>query len=292
LLPQTVALMCGLDHSRDFATRYPQEQLFRQLLELAVEIELPVVLFVSGDDAMPKMVELLNEQAEKEPVRAVALYNFVGTKADFDVLSQVNGQTLVYYLISGVICDPSHERGQALRGFLKDIPRNRLLLCSDAPKYTPQNMDDEYLRTQKNEPSNLTWVVSSLAEVLDVDPQVLTTELRTNTKTFYQLYDQGEAPISTKEEGEESSSDDEDDDKDEVPTEVDTKQSTDEKEPTPAPVPAAQNAKQTGGPNKGKTAPAAAAAAAAAASAQPLAKESGPNTKPAPKAATPSAGAH
>ena len=40
---------------------------------------------------------------------------------------------------------------------------DRLVVCSDSPWHTPQNLPDEYLRTLGNEPANLPSVVSAVA---------------------------------------------------------------------------------------------------------------------------------
>jgi hypothetical protein len=42
----------------------------------------------------------------------------------------------------------------------------QLLVCSDSPWRTPQNLSDPYLRTLRNEPSNLPSVVAAVAEAM------------------------------------------------------------------------------------------------------------------------------
>ncbi len=39
-----MAILCGLDHSREIATHFAQERLFVSLLELAVKLQLPVLI--------------------------------------------------------------------------------------------------------------------------------------------------------------------------------------------------------------------------------------------------------
>jgi len=41
------------------------------------------------------------------------------------------------------------------------IPRDRLILATDSPRYTPQTIEDVYLRAAKNEPSNLPYVYAT-----------------------------------------------------------------------------------------------------------------------------------
>ena len=48
---------------------------------------------------------------------------------------------------------------------LSRIPLRNLLICSDAPWHTPQNHPDSYVKSQKNEPSNVPFVVDALYEI-------------------------------------------------------------------------------------------------------------------------------
>mgnify|MGYP001047809595 FL=1 len=47
------------------------------------------------------------------------------------------------------------------REMLPLIPRDRLILATDSPRYTPQTIEDVYLRAAKNEPSNLPYVYAT-----------------------------------------------------------------------------------------------------------------------------------
>jgi TatD DNase family protein len=195
VMPETVAVVCGLDWTREFATRYPQEKLLVNHFELAAEVDLPVVVCTIGDGAAEKLAEKLNDPTLPK-VSGVAVYNFMGTPAEMDMLLAVTSVP-VYIMISGVICDPSNAKGQEIRGLVSKIPRDRLLLCSDSPKFTPQNIDDPYIRDQKNEPSNMPWVVKEIAAALDVPVAEIGAAMRANGKTFFKLHDKGEGPVET-----------------------------------------------------------------------------------------------
>lgn len=247
VMPETVAIVCGLDWTREFATRYPQEKLLQNHFELASEVELPVVVFLQGDGAAEKLAEKLNEPGVPQ-VSAVAVFNFMGTTAELDLLLAVTAVP-VYIMISGVICDPTSSRGTELRGALPKIPQNRLLLCSDSPKFTPQNIDDPYIRDQKNEPSNMPWVVKELAIVLGYSVEEVGASLRENGKKFFRLFDKGEGPytVSTSSPAASSSTDpanktatesDDDDDHGDVYDDFDSDDYADNVKPSDAEIPA------------------------------------------------------
>jgi len=68
-----------------------------------------------------------------------------------------------YIMLTGAICDAG-DNATALRSLISSIPLDKLLLASDAPLSTPQNIRDEAIRTTRNEPSNLPFVLPVLVE--------------------------------------------------------------------------------------------------------------------------------
>ena len=60
----------------------------------------------------------------------------------------------------------------------------RLLICSDSPWKTPQNISDSYIRSQRNEPSNIKYVYSAVynhLELLDISESEFIETVRSNT---------------------------------------------------------------------------------------------------------------
>jgi len=73
------------------------------------------------------------------------------------------------------------------------LPLDRLLVSTDAPLHTPQNISDFYIRTSRNEPSNMSHIFAVLSKayalpVADVCEQVFRT-----SKAFFGLLNQAEA---------------------------------------------------------------------------------------------------
>jgi hypothetical protein len=102
------------------------------------------------------------------------------------------------------MCDPKNDKANALLKLLPLIPRDRLIIGSDAPRFTPQNIDDPYVREMKNEPSNMPWALKYFAESLNVPLEELGETIRQNTKKFYRLRDKDEAPLEGEIEGTDS----------------------------------------------------------------------------------------
>jgi len=80
----------------------------------------------------------------------IAVHAFSGDGAQLDALLAAG----MHIIVDGAVCDPSEE-GVALRAVAARIPLSRLLLTSNAPLHTPQNIADHMVRTTRNEPSNL-----------------------------------------------------------------------------------------------------------------------------------------
>jgi hypothetical protein len=93
------------------------------------------------------------------------------------------------------LCDPKSDKANSLLALLPQIPRDRLIIGTDAPRWTPQNIDDPYIREMKNEPSNLPWVLKYFAEAWKVSVEELGETVRQNTKKFYRMRDKDDAPL-------------------------------------------------------------------------------------------------
>jgi hypothetical protein len=79
----------------------------------------------------------------------------------------------------------------AEHSFLRDA---KLLLASCAPSNTPQTLSDEYLRTVRNEPANLSQVAADLAAAVGCDLGLLSQTLWATSLAFLCLSDGNAAP--------------------------------------------------------------------------------------------------
>ena len=85
-------------------------------------------------------------------------------------------------MITGAgICDADEEVRTKARACVAQIPIGQMLVCTDSPWRTPQNLPDTYLRTLRNEPSNLPSIVTALSEAIGTDLKDLGDVLRINS---------------------------------------------------------------------------------------------------------------
>lgn len=159
--PEVVAIgECGLDFNRDFSPRPVQETWFKKQVELAIELGLP--LFLHEREAASVFLAVLD--ALRPAPERVVVHCFTG-----------DAEALRAYLrrgynvgITGWICD--ERRGQHLRALVREVPRERLLLETDAPFLAPRDVRP---RVQRNTPALLRHVAEVVARCRGESPAEL-----------------------------------------------------------------------------------------------------------------------
>jgi len=143
---------CGLDFNRDFSPRPQQEKVLEEHLALAAELQLPV--FLHERDANQRLLEILRDFRDRLP--AAVVHCFTGEqKALFSYLDLD-----LHIGITGWICD--ERRGTHLHPLVREIPRGRLMLESDAPYLLPRSLRPKP-KNGRNEPAYLTEVLREVA---------------------------------------------------------------------------------------------------------------------------------
>jgi TatD DNase family protein len=147
---------CGLDYFRDYSPRDTQRRAFAAQLELAAELQKPV--FLHQRDAHTDFVAML------EPLRASlaggVAHCFTGGPKELEAYLALD----LYVGVTGWVCD--ERRGAELRAAVPLIPRDRLLLETDAPYLTPRDLMPKP-KTRRNEPKFLTHVLERVAALRD-----------------------------------------------------------------------------------------------------------------------------
>lgn len=139
----------GLDFYRDLSPREAQRTAFRELIALAAQSRLP--LLVHNRDAAEATLALLAEHAP--PELPVLMHCFQG---DWDLANECRERG--YYL--GVAGPVTYPKSDTLREILAGYPGKRLLLETDCPWLAPQTR-----RGARNEPSYLPEIAAALAAV-------------------------------------------------------------------------------------------------------------------------------
>ena len=162
----------GLDFNRMYSPRKDQEMWFEKQLEIADQLELPMIFHER--DSNGRFLEILKKHAVKQLNGVVHCFS-----GDRNELKQYLDLGL-YIGITGILTIKG--RGARLRELAPLIPLNRLLVETDAPYLVPAPEKNQHRR---NEPAFVKSVLLKLAEVRQEDPEQLAETIWHNTCRLY-----------------------------------------------------------------------------------------------------------
>ncbi len=164
----------GLDYHYDHSPRAVQRQRFREQIQLARELGLPLV--VHTREAQEDTVKILQEEDARD-VGGV-LHCFSG-----DAFLAAKALNLGFYLsFSGVL---TFKNATILRDIAGTVPLDRLMVETDSPYLTPVPH-----RGTRNEPAYVRHVIHRLADVLGKGPDSCESIARAtvqNTKRVFKI---------------------------------------------------------------------------------------------------------
>ncbi|MFJ7883465.1 TatD family hydrolase [Pseudomonas sp. NPDC096917] len=167
---------CGLDFNRDFSPRAQQEKVLEEHLAMAVELQLPV--FLHERDASQRLLEILRNYRDHLP--AAVVHCFTGEKRALFSYLDLD----LHIGITGWICD--ERRGTHLHPLVRDIPRGRLMLESDAPYLLPRTLRPKP-KNGRNEPAYLPEVLREVAVHREESEQDLAAHTSACARAFFGL---------------------------------------------------------------------------------------------------------
>lgn len=164
----------GLDFNRMFSPAKDQEACFIRQMEIAGELNLPLICHER--DSEGRFYKLL--KAHGPAARNGVVHCFSGTKQEmFKYLD------LGYHIgITGIVT--IKKRGEYLRSLVPHIPEDRILIETDAPYLTPA---PEKNKVRRNEPAFVKSVLLKLAEIKKADPEELSRIIFDNTCRLYRV---------------------------------------------------------------------------------------------------------
>jgi TatD DNase family protein len=157
----------GLDFYRDYAPRDAQRALFKEQLELASELGLPVVIHTR--DAEGETAQLLEAFGG-----TVVMHCFSSPELLPVVLDR-----RYYVSFAGNV---TYTKADDLRQAAARIPADRILSETDCPYLAPQPV-----RGQPNEPANVVHTVAALAAVRGVTTDSLAAQIDENANRAFGL---------------------------------------------------------------------------------------------------------
>jgi TatD DNase family protein len=166
----------GLDYFRDFSPRDAQRDAFQRQLRIGMDTDLP--MFLHMRDAHDDLHSILREA--RQGLSEVVLHCFTGNREELHDYLDLD----CHIGITGWICD--ERRGTHMKEFLKEIPANRLMIETDAPYLKPRNLMPR-VKSHRNEPRWLPWILGTLAAARDENPEALAERATENTRRFFRI---------------------------------------------------------------------------------------------------------
>jgi len=171
--PKVVAIgEIGLDYYWDKAPHSVQRRVFEQQLELAGDLNLPVVIH-QRDAAADTMAVL--RQWGSSGHSGLVLHSFSGNQAMADEAIKLG----FYIGISGPV---TFKNARDLPGIVASLPPERILVETDAPFLSPHPY-----RGQRNEPARVKLVAEKVAELQKVSFLEMSQQLTKNTVNLFNL---------------------------------------------------------------------------------------------------------
>ena len=178
--PRCVAIgEAGLDYFYDKAPREAQARGFRTHIDAARRTGLPLVIHARDADA--DIAAILVDETEKGPFPF--LLHCFSSGAE---LARTGVRLGGYVSFSGIL---TFRRSEEIRAIARDVPRERLLVETDAPYLAPMPH-----RGKRNEPAYVRHTAEVLAETIGVS---LDEVARITTDNFYRLFSKAVRPAAS-----------------------------------------------------------------------------------------------
>jgi TatD DNase family protein len=167
---------CGLDFDRNFSPRADQLRCFEGHLELAAELQRP--LFLHERAAHEDFARLI--ATHRSRISRGVVHCFTGTGEELARYLDLD----MYIGITGWICD--ERRGAHLREIVGRIPRDRLMIETDAPYLMPRDLRPKP-RSNRNEPALLAHVLRAVAAARGESAEDVARATTATARSFFAL---------------------------------------------------------------------------------------------------------
>lgn len=161
----------GLDYYWDKAERGLQEKWFCRQLELAKEVDLPIV--VHSREAAADTLAILQREHGWETGGVIHCYSYSAEMAkqylDMDF----------FFGIGGVV---TYKNAQKLKTVVEYLPLDHIVLETDSPYLSP-----EPFRGKRNDSGRLPYVVEEIARIKKILPEEVLEETWKNAHRLYRL---------------------------------------------------------------------------------------------------------
>ena len=164
----------GLDFFRNLSTYEEQIYAFEEQIKIAIDTDKP--LFLHQRDSHDDFIKILKKYSSD--ISKAVVHCFTGTQEQLDDYLELD----CYIGVTGWICD--EKRNVKLRKTIKNIPLEKLMIETDCPYLIPKNLVEKP-KNNRNEPSNLNHIINEIAELMEIDIDILRKQTFVNTINYF-----------------------------------------------------------------------------------------------------------
>lgn len=168
LHPKVVAIgEIGLDYYKNYAPQAVQQKVFEEQLELAIYLDLPVIIHDRDADA-DVMKTIVNHKPKK------GVFHCFSSSVEFaETVLAMN----YYVSLAGPV---TFKNANSLVDVAKYVPLTKLLIETDSPYLAPQPH-----RGQDNEPAYVRFVAEKISEIKGVSLAAVSASTQENTSLLF-----------------------------------------------------------------------------------------------------------
>ena len=167
----------GLDYYWDKSPKTAQKKAFEAQLQLASELELPVIIHnrEASEDIMPILEEWVKSLPDSLKARPGVLHSFSAPKS----IAERALEAGFYLGFTGPI---TFKKADDLRRIAAEVPLNRILVETDGPSLTPTPY-----RGKRNEPAYIPYMVDRLAGLKQISVEEMGEATTQNALRLFNL---------------------------------------------------------------------------------------------------------
>ncbi len=163
----------GLDFYRDTATPEDQRRAFAGQIEVARELDLPIVIHARDPEGSSEAIdEIFATLDARAPGHTVILHCFSAPQRVADAAERG-----WYCSFAG---NATYPKSAALREAVAQVPDTRILVETDAPYLAPQEM-----RGKRNQPANVVATARAIAAARGVSYEELERTVEANARALF-----------------------------------------------------------------------------------------------------------
>lgn len=162
----------GLDYYWDSIPRDMQKKWFLRQLELAQEVDLPVI--IHSREAAKDTIDILQESNQIKQLKGIIHCYSYSKESAKDYLDLG-----FYFGIGGVV---TFKNAKKVKEAVEYIPLERIVLETDCPYLAPVPN-----RGDRNSSLNLPYVIQEIAEIKGIEPEAVAEQTYNNANAVYEL---------------------------------------------------------------------------------------------------------